>query len=61
MITEQTTEVRKISLSVIVRSNSVTQEQATEIEERIRAIADDYENVDVSATRNTPRTITSRP
>lgn len=55
MATNDQKPERKVSLSISIRVNSMTQEEAQTLEERIRDVADDYTGVEVSATRGTER------
>lgn len=46
---------RKVSVSVSIRSGSMTQSQAIELENILRDVCDDYEGVDISITYGTER------
>lgn len=47
--------IRMVSITINVRANSLSQEDAQKIEDEIRDIADNYENVEVIATRGNER------
>lgn len=55
MATTNDKPIRKVSLRISVLVPSVTPEQAQEIEDKIRDIADDYGVPDVQATRGAER------
>jgi L-asparaginase/Glu-tRNA(Gln) amidotransferase subunit D len=46
---------RKVSVSVNIRSGSMTQSQALELENKLRDVCDDYEGVDISVTHGAER------
>jgi hypothetical protein len=47
--------VRMVSVTINVRVNSISQADAQKIEDEIRDIADNYEGVEVIATRGNER------
>lgn len=48
-------QTRKVSVSINIRVGSMSQDQARELENKIREICDDYPNVDVSAQTGNER------
>lgn len=49
------TQERKVSVSINIRTGSMTQSQALELENKIRDVCDDYPGVDVSITHGSER------
>lgn len=49
------TQERKVSVSINIRAGSMTQSQAIELENKLRDVVDDYENVDISITHGNER------
>lgn len=50
-------EPRRVSLVLNVIVGSLTQDEATELEDQIRDIIDEYENAQVNATRGNERPV----
>lgn len=46
---------RKVSVSINIRTGSMTQTQAIELENKLRDVVDDYEGVDISITHGNER------
>lgn len=55
MATNEKPQERRVSLSISIRAGSMTQQQAQELEDKIRDICDDYAGVDVQATKGAER------
>lgn len=49
------TQERKVSVSVNIRTGSMSQKQAIELENKLRDVCDDYEGVDISITHGNER------
>ena len=49
------TQERKVSVSINIRTGSMTQSQAIELENKLRDVCDDYSAVDISVTYGSER------